>query len=327
MKKVNDLWQVIKDAGDGFVKHNISKLSASLCFYALFSLGPMLLIIIFISDIFWGRQAVEGSIYNQIKGLIGGSAASQIQDILKNTSLSNNSFMAVVGIVTLVFASTTGFNEIHDSINIIWNLRVKKGREFKRMLKTRLLSFLIISGLGVLMILFLILNGILEGFMGNLQEMFPRGSVYLVYIVNVAVTLFIVSLLFASIYKLLPDAYIPLKYVIGGAIFTAILFMMGKYGFTLYLKLGNMSSAYGPAGSLVVLILWIYYSAIVLYFGAEVTKAYTVKFGEEIRPKPYAVTVRVIQVESNETSVQQNEKTTKLTEKAVEKQVVAHKES
>ncbi|HEX2935584.1 MAG TPA: YihY/virulence factor BrkB family protein [Bacteroidales bacterium] len=307
MKKVKELWQVMKEAGQAFSKHNVPKLSASLCYYALFSLGPMLLIIIFISDLFWGRQAVEGTMYSQIEGFIGDKAAEQIQQILKNTRLSDNSLMAVVGIITLVFASTTGFNEIHDSINIIWNLRIKKGREFKRMLKTRLLSFLIIFGLGVLMILFLILNGILEGFMGNLQEIFPRVSVYLVYIVNLAVTLFIVSLLFASIYKLLPDAYIPLKYVIGGAIFTAILFMIGKYGITLYLKFGNMSSAYGPAGSLVVLILWIYYSAMILYFGAEVTKAYAVKFGDAIRPKPYAVTVKVIQVESNETSVQKNE--------------------
>lgn len=311
MKKVKDLWHVLKDAGEGFVKHDVPKLSASLCFYALFSVGPMLLIIIFISDLFWGRQAVEGSIYSQIQGVIGANAAGQIQEILKNTSLSGDSFMAVVGIITFVFASTTGFNDIHDSINTIWNLRIKKGREFMQMLKTRLLSFLIISALGVLMILFLILNGILEQFMGRLQVMFPQVSVVLVYIVNIIVTLFIVSLLFAFVYKLLPDAYIAWKYVIGGAIFTAVLFMIGKYGFTLYIRFGDMSSAYGPAGSLVLLILWIYYSAIVLYFGAEVTKAYAVKFGDEIRPKSYAVTIKVIQVESNEPTIQKNEELNK----------------
>jgi membrane protein len=238
--------------------------------------------------------------------LIGSKAANQIQEILKNTTISENNFMAVIGIVTLIFAATTGFYEIHDSINTIWNLKVKEGRAWKRMFKTRVLSFIIITGLGILMLFFLIINGILEKFMGSLREMFPGVAVVAVYIVNVVVMLIIVSLLFAVIFKLLPDAYIKWKYVMTGSIFTAILFMMGKYGFTFYLNQTDMGSVYGPASSLVVLILWIYYSATVLFFGAEFTKAYSIKYGDVIKPKEYAVTIKYT-VESNETSIQKNE--------------------
>lgn len=311
MNRVKDLWQVLKDAGNGFIKHKVPKLSASLCFYTLFSLGPMLLIIIFISSFFWGRQAIEGTIHSQIEGLIGSNAANQIQEVIKNTTISENNIMAAVGIITLIFAATTGFYEIHDSINTIWNLKVKKGRAWKRMLKTRLLSFLIITGLGILLLFFLVLNGIIEAFMGRLKEMFPEAAVVVVYIVNVSLTLLVVSLLFAFIFKLLPDAYIKWKYVITGAIFTAILFMIGKYGFTFYINQSDMGTAYGPASSLVVLILWVYYSATILYFGAEFTKAYSIKFGDEIKPKEYAVTIKVMQIESNEQSIQKNEETEK----------------
>jgi membrane protein len=305
--QLRDFWQILKSAGKGFIRHKVPKLSASLCFYALFSLGPMLLIIIFISGLFWGQQAIEGSIFREIEGFIGSKAAVQIQELIKNTTISENNFMAVVGIVTLIFAATTGFYEIHDSINTIWNLKVKKGRAWKRMLKTRLLSFIIITGLGIMLLFFLIINGIIEKFMGSLRESFPDAAVVAVYIVNISLTLIIVSFLFAFVFKLLPDAYIKWKYVITGSIFTAILFMIGKYGFTFYINQTDMGSAYGPAGSLVVLILWIYYSATILYFGAEFTKAYSIKYGDEIRPKEYAVTIKVSQIESNESSIQKNE--------------------
>lgn len=308
---IKNFWHLLKDSGKGFAKHKVLKLSASLCFYALFSIGPILFIIIFISGLFWRRHVVESTIYDKISGLIGDSAAAQIQEVLKNTNISNNNFMAVVGIIILVFAATTIFFEIHDSINTIWNLRIKKGRGLRRMLKTRLFSFFIITGLGLLMVVFLITNSIIERFMGKLKEFFPEAAVVLIYIVNILLTLVIVALLFAFIFKYLPDASIKWKDVIKGAIFTAVLFMIGKYLFNIYIRYSDMGSAYGSASSLVVLILWIYYSATVLYFGAEFTKAYAIRFGDEIRPKDYAVTIKVMEIESNEKSVQKNEESEK----------------
>jgi len=315
---VKGVWQLLKDAGIGFGKHKVLKLSASLAYYTIFSIGPTLLVAIFIADLFWGRQAIEGTIYKQISGLVGKETALQIQGIIQNASVSGNSFTAIIGFVMLIIAATTVFNEMQDSINMIWNLKVKTGSGWLRMLKNRLLSFSVTASLGVLLLVSLLINTLLEGFMGNLQQMFPDSAIVVIYVVNLLITLIVVAFLFAIIFKLLPDAVISWKDVVAGSLFTAILFMIGKFCITLYLNYSNISNSYGSAGSLVVLLLWIYYSSVILYFGAEFTKAYAIKYGSEIRPKDYAVTIQTVQVESAERSVQQNEKNTKNTEKAIQ---------
>lgn len=300
MSKIKDFWKLMKVAGSGFGQHKVLKLSASLCFYAIFSIGPMMLVIIFISGIFFRRQAIEGTINSQIGGLIGNDAAMQIQELIKNTSLSSNNFMAVVGFVLLFFAATTVFTEMQDSMNTIWNLKVKTNRTWQRTWKNRLLSFFIIAGLGFLVLIFLILNGLLEGFMDKLHKMFPQIAINTIYIVNLLLTLFVVALLFAFIYKVLPDIYIQWKYVVVGALFAAVLFMIGKFGLTFYINNSNMSSTYSSAGSLVILLLWVYYSATILYFGAEFTKAYALKYSTSVKPKDYAISIRIITAEDSE---------------------------
>ena len=302
-----NFWRLFKDAGKGFDQHNVFKLSASLSFYTIFSIGPMLLVIIFISNIFWGRQAIEGTIINQISGLIGDTAATQIQELIKNASISSNNFMALIGIVSLLIAATTVFTDIQESMNTIWNLKVKTGRGWQQMLKNRLVSFSIVACLGVILLIFLLINGILEGFRSKLAELFPQISIVLVYIINLSLTLLVVAVLFAFIYKILPDATVHWKDVRGGALFAAFLFMIGKFGVTFYINNSNLGNTYSSAGSMVILMLWIYYSATILYFGAEFTKAYALKFGGEIKPKDYAVTLEAVLLETNEPTVQKNE--------------------
>ena len=304
---IRNLWHILKDTAVGFDKHNVFKLSASLGFYTIFALGPMLLVIIFISNIFWGRQAIEGSVINQISGIIGDAAAAQIQELIKDATISSNKYMAVISFATLLIAATSVFTDMQESMNTIWNLKVKTGRGWQQMLKNRLISFCIISGLGLLLLAFLILNGILEGFMDRLETNFPRISIPVVYAANLLLMLLVVTLLFAFIFKVLPDATIQWKDVKEGALFAGILFMAGKFGITFYLKISNIGSTYSSAGSMVILMLWIYYSAIILYSGAEFTKAYALKYGADIKPKDYAVTLEPELVESNEPTVQQNE--------------------
>jgi membrane protein len=154
--------------------------------------------------------------------------------------------------------------------------------------------------------------------MSKLQQMFPHSAIVVIYVVNLLVTLIVVAFLFAIIFKVLPDAIISWKDVVAGSLFTAVLFMIGKFCITLYLNNSNISNSYGSAGSLVVLLLWVYYSSVILYFGAEFTKAYALKYGSEIKPKDYAVTIQTVQVESGERSVQQNEENTKNTEKEMQ---------
>ncbi len=308
MKKLKYFWQLVKEAGAGFARHKVLKLSASLAYYTIFSLGPMLLVIIFFSDLFWGRAAIEGELYGQLGGMVGNNAARQIQEIIKNASVSGTSFSAIIGFITLAIAATTAFSEMQDSINTIWNLRVRKKAGWKLMLKNRFLSFSIVAGLGFLLLVSLVVNTVLEGFMNRLQELFPQVSVVAVYVFNLLLTLIVVASLFAIIFKVLPDAVIRWKDVLAGALFTAVLFMIGKFAITFYIGKTDAASSYGAAGSLVVLLLWIYYSSAILYFGAEFTKAYAMRFGAEIRPNAYAVNMRVISVESEEGSVQANER-------------------
>lgn len=319
MKILNGFWQLLADAAAGFSRHKVLKLSASLAYYTIFSLGPMLLVMIFFSNLFWGRQAIEGKLYSQISSLVGEGAALQIQEIIKNASVSGSSFSAIVGFVTLTVAATTAFIEMQDSLNTIWNLRVRKNTGWKLMLKNRLLSFSMVAGLGFLLLVSLVANALIEGFMQKLQDLFPHVTIVVIYVANLLLTLLVVAGLFAVVFKVLPDAIIQWNDVAAGALFTAVLFMAGKFLITFYIGKTDVGSTYGSAGSLIVLLLWIYYSSVILYFGAEFTKAYAVKYGAEIKPDKHAVTIQVVNIESSENSVQENEKNAAETEKEVQR--------
>src|SRR3954470_15920368 len=310
MKKLTPkaVWGLIKGSFGCFVDNKVLKLSAALAYYTVFSLGPMIIVIIFLADIFYGRQAVEGSIYGQISGLIGHDAAIQVQETIRNSALNNkSSVMAIIGFVTLLIGATSVFAEIQDSINWIWGLKAKPKKGWLKMLINRLLSFSIVVTLGFLLLVSLIINGLLEGLMGRLKQMFPDLTVVVVYIINLVITFIVISSLFAIIFKVLPDAKIKWKDVLIGAMATAGLFMIGKFAITYYIGTTNVGSVYGTAGSLVVLLLWVYYSAVILYFGAEFTKIYAAQFGSKILPNHYAVWIKQVEVEEENGSLKQME--------------------
>jgi membrane protein len=314
-------WKVLRQTGQGFGKDKVLKLSASLAFYTVFSLGPMMIVIIFLADLFWGREAVEGRIFTQVRNLIGSRSALQIQEIMKNASLTGgNVFTAAVGFIALLIGATTIFSEIQDTINSIWRLQVKFRKGLVQWLLSRLLSFSLVVGLGFLLLVSLIINALVEGFMDQLREHFPHTAIMLFYAVNLALTFIIIWFLFAIIYKVLPDAVIRWKDVAAGAFFTTFMFMLGKFVISFYIGRANIGSAYGTAGSLVVLLLWIYYSAIILYLGAEFTKFYALQFGTEIRPSSYAVTYQLIHAESGKSTIQENEEDEERLRKALQRE-------
>lgn len=318
VKTIKGILSVLKDAGSCFAKDKVPKLSASLAYYTIFSLGPMFIVIIFLANQFYGKEAIEGTLYGQLRQIVGDKAALQIQEIIKNASISGEGYIAAtIGIIGLLIAATTVFSEIQDSINTIWKLRVRPKKSWFIMLRTRLLSFSLVVGLGFLLMVSLIINSLVEGLMDRLTQIFPDMTVIFVYVVNLLITLFLISLLFAIIFKVLPDAVIRWRDVSAGAIFTAILFMLGKFCITYYISKSNISSTYGTAGSLVILLLWIYYSSIILYFGAEFTKYYAIRFGFPIKPNEYAVTVQMVVVETEKESIQENEEDAKQTEEQV----------
>jgi membrane protein len=299
---------LLKDTFTGFVDDKVVKLSGALAYFTVFSIGPMLIVIIFFADIFYGRAAIEGTVFSQIKGLVGGSVALQIQETIKSASLSGKGTVTgIIGVITLLVGATTVFAEIQDSINTIWGLKPKPKKGWVKMLINRLLSFSIVVSLGFLLLVSLIITGLVEALSDHLVKVFPDLAVLVIYVLNLLVTFGVVTLLFAIIFKALPDAKIKWRDVITGAMVTAVLFMVGKFAITFYIGSSNVSTAYGTAGSLVVLLLWIYYSSIILYFGAEFTKAYATTYGSLIQPNQYAVWVKQVEVETGTGSLKQNE--------------------
>src|SRR3954454_18695573 len=295
-----NIWSVLKQAFTDFAALGITRMAAALAYYTVFALAPMLLVIITVCSIFFGRAAIEGKIYHQITSFVGDSAAAQIQDLIKNVALSPHVTLAsVIGVVTLLLSATGVFAEIQASINTIWRLKAnpKRGGIIK-MLLTRLLSFSMVVSLGFILMVSLILNAAMDAIVDRLTQIFPGITLYITYAINIILTLITTSLLFAIIFKVLPDARIKFKDIKAGAITTAILFMLGRAGIGFYLGHSKVSSTYGAAGSLVIILLWVYYSAIILYFGAAFTRAYVARNGGHIYPNDYAVFVENIEVEN-----------------------------
>lgn len=301
-------WCIIRDSFVDFFQSRVLKLSAALAYYTVFSLPGLIIIVIWVSDIFWGEQAVEGTVYGQIAGLVGQDAALQIQATIRNATLSpESSFATVIGLGTLILGATSIFSEIQDSINLIWRLRARprKGRGWLKMILNRLLSFSIIVSLGFLMLVSLIINGAMDAFINRLTEVFPETEVIVAYVFNLLLNFAVTTFLFGLIFKVLPDARIQWRHVRAGAIATALLFMAGKFLIGYYLGHSRMSSAYGAAGSVIVILLWVYYSAIILYFGACFTRAFAIHTGSHIYPNQYAVWIEQVEVESTTTLQEQ----------------------
>jgi membrane protein len=301
--------QVFSNAFKGFNENRVLKLSGSLAYYTVFSMAPLLIVLISLCGIFLGREAVEGKIYAQLAGFIGADSAEQLQLMIRNASLEGKSKLAaILGGVTLLIGSTTVFAEIQDSINGIWGLRPKPKRGWLKLLQNRFLSFSVIIGLGFLLLVSLGVSTIIDGFSEHLKNRFPDVAIVVFYVSNIVITFVVTTLIFGVVFKVLPDATIRWKDVIVGAIVTALLFMLGKMGMSFYISKSNVGITYGAAGALMVLLLWIYYSSLIVYFGAEFTKAYAVKFGSNIYPNQYAVTTKIVELETGHESVQTKEK-------------------
>lgn len=294
-----NLWKVIKLAFKDFSKNNIPKKSAALAYYTLFSLPGMLIVIITILDTVYGKDASQGTIQKEIGDIVGPMAALQIQELIHNAAVSGKtSIAAVVGVATLLIGATSMFGEIQDSINLIWNLRAKPKKGWVKLLINRLLSFSMVITLGFLMLVSLVVSGLVLLLSKHLAAYLPEITLIIVSVINMVLSFAITAFLFAIVFKVLPDAKIRWRDVTVGAVATAILFMIGKFAIGFYLGKSNIGSTYGAAGSLIIIILWIYYSAIILYFGAAFTKEYAQHFGLRIYPSN-AVWIKEVEVDAD----------------------------
>jgi membrane protein len=292
--RIKNVFSFIKEVFSDFGDDKVMKYSASLAYYTVFSIAPLLVIIISVSSIFFGREAVQGQIFGEINGLVGNEAAAQIQAMIAKTSSTGQSFMAsIISGVILVIGATGIFSEIQDSINSIWGLKSKPRRGFIKIILTRLISFSLIISLGFILMVSLILNAFIAAVSERLGQVFPGSGVVFVAVVDQVLSFIIITFLFAVIFKVLPDAKIKWKDVSRGAIATGVLFILGRYLISLYVKQSDFANTYGAAGSIIILMVWVYYTAVILYFGAEFTKVYSIRYGSKIRPNDYAVWVQI----------------------------------
>jgi membrane protein len=293
-------WKILKATFSSFVEDKGLKLSASLAYTTIFSLGPLLLLIMSLASIFFGQDAIEGKIFSQVNGLLGVEAAKQIQDIIKNIQFSGKTnFALTVSIITLLVGSTSLFVEIQDSLNMIWRVKAKPKRGWLNFLKNRLLSASLIVSLGFLLVVSLIISGTILALSESLTKYLSNFSVLLITIINFILTFLITSFIFGIVFKILPDVKIKWKNVKAGAIFTAIFFMGGRYLIGLYIEKTATGSTYGAAGAIIIILVWVYFASAILYVGAEFTQVYSEAMGTRIEPSGYAVHVEEKEHEKN----------------------------
>ncbi len=291
MEKAKYSWfKLLKESAREFSNDNVVKLSASLAYYTIFSMGPLLLVIISLTGLFFETESVTGKMYWQMRSLVGEEGATQIINIINNMRAQNAAAKySLIGVVILIFGATGVFADMQDSINYIWSVRAKPKKGWLKFITNRLLSFSMILGIGFLLIVSLLINIITDALTGQLQQVFPSTTVVIFQVLNIAILFGIISVLFAVIYKVLPDARIKWKDAFVGARFTGVLFLIGKFLIGYYLGSSNLTNTYGAAASVIIILSWVYYTSIILYFGAEFTKVYALNRGGGIVPDETAV--------------------------------------
>jgi len=272
-------WNLIKDTVSGFSSHEAMSHAAAIAYFTIFSIAPLLLIVIAIAGLVFGREAAQAAIMGQFSGLMGKGSGDALSSMLQSAgsqSQKSGTIATIIGLVTLLITASGAFGEIQSSLNKIWNAEPKAG--LTRLVRARIASMGLVMTLGFLLVVSLAVSAGLAA-LGHWVEGFFPGAKVLMAVVNFVITLVLLSAVFAAIYKFLPDEQIAWRDVIVGAIATAVLFTIGKSLIGIYIGRMNVAESYGTAGSLIVILLWIYYSTVTFLLGAEFTRAYAECFG------------------------------------------------
>lgn len=284
-------WKTLREIVSNWGVHRCSAQSAALAFYTIFSLAPILLVVITLAGAVFGEEAVRGQIFGEFQGLMGRDAALLVQEVLKSAARPATGRMtAVIGVVTLILGATAVFGQLQDALNTVWAVAPKPGAAITTLLRKRLHSFALVVGIGFLLLVSLVLSAALSWFSGYLERTFAF-PVDLLEIANFIASFVVITLLFAMMYRILPDVRLAWRDVWLGSVLTALLFVVGKTLISLYLGRTGIASAYGAAGSLVVILLWVYYSSLIFFFGAEFTRVHSRQFRPRRQPEEGAVRV------------------------------------
>jgi membrane protein len=283
---------LFKQTASEWMEDDAPSLGAALAYYTVFSLAPLMTIAIAIAGFFFGKEAAQGQIFDELRVLLGEEGGKAVQEMVQSANAQPTAgvIATIISVVVLLFGASGVFGQLQASLNTIWGVKPKPGRGVLGMIKDRLLSFGFTLVVGFLLLVSLLLTAgiaLVANWVGGLMP----GSETIAQILNIVLSLVMITLLFATIFKFLPDAKIAWRDVWIGAFLTALLFTIGKFALGLYLGKSGVASSYGAAGSLIVLLLWVYYSSQILFFGAEFTQVYANRFGSRVAPADNAVPV------------------------------------
>lgn len=288
-RKLGIVLELLKATFNEWIDDKAPRLGAALSYYTIFSLAPMLIIAIAVAGLVFGEEAARGQIVGQLQGLVGVEGGKAIETMLQSVSKPSTGIIAtIIGVFTFILGATGAFVELQEALNTVWEVQPKPGSGIKSMLRYRLLSFSVLLGVGFLLLVSLVLSAAISAVTKFMGGFFP-GFNFVAHALNFALSFGVVTVLFAMIYKILPDVKLAWSDVWVGAAVTSLLFTIGKAIIGLYLGTGSVSSAYGAAGSLVVLLVWIYYSAQIMLLGAEFTQVYADRFGSHVEPADNAM--------------------------------------
>ena len=304
LTQAHGVGSLLRDAFYAWIDDNAPTHGAALAYYTVFALAPLLIIVIAIAGLVFGREAAQGQILSQIEGLVGEQGGRAVQAMLENARQPGPGIVAsAIGLITLIIASTGVFAQLQVSLDTIWRVTPKPGRGILGIIKDRFLSFLMVIVAGFLLLVSLVLSAALAALGKFFSYLLPVPEGVL-HGVNFVVSFAVITLLFAAIYKVLPDAKISWSDVWIGAAVTSLLFSLGKFMIGLYLGKGSVASAYGAAGSLVIILVWVYYSAQILLYGAEFTAVYAIRYGSRIVPTENAISLNPAVCEPPERSLE-----------------------
>ena len=284
---------LLKQTASEWMEDDAPTLGAALAYYTVFSLAPLMTIAIAMAGLFFGKEAAQGQIFDELRVLLGEEGGKAVEEMVQSANAQPTAGVVatIISVIMLLFGASGVFGQLQASLNAIWGVKAKPGRGVLGLIKDRLLSFGFTLVVGFLLLVSLLLTAgmaLMADWIGGLMP----GSEALAYILNIVLSLSMITLLFATIFKFLPDAKIAWHDVWIGAFLTALLFTIGKFALGIYLGKSGVASSYGAAGSLIVLLLWVYYSSQILFFGAEFTQVYANRFGSRVAPADNAVPVQ-----------------------------------
>ncbi len=292
------LIKILKDTIKGFTDDNVTRLSASLAYATLFSIVPFLSLLVTIGTFF--HADLGNQLYTQLQPILGEEVVVQLRAILDNANqVDSSTWATIVSLGVTIFGATAIFAEIQGSLNTIWGIKAIPKKGWLKYIKNRLLSFSIILVLAFILLITFTLTNVIANLSDRFMSNYPDVAESLVKVIGMLINIGITSFIFVLMYKMLPDAKIKSKDVIVGALVTTLLFLIGQWGISLYLSIANVGTVYGAAAFMAILITWIYYSAIIIYIGAEFTEAWANEMGGKIFPDEFAVATKIIEIQED----------------------------